>query len=193
MGAIAGAAWSNLINIGLFQAGWFICVLGAAHGFPWAAAAVGLLPVLIHLGLVRDRWRQGSLLAFALLLGMVVDGFHLHTGVLIFTGGSLHGALPPAWILMLWIQFAMTLHGSLAWLIGRPVLGAILGGVGGALAYWAGVRLGAAAFGADLSRCLLQIGLTWVLATPILLIAARMTRSTADQSLYRGLGVRRGP
>ena len=89
---------------------------------------------------------ESLLLLASLLLGLLVDGIHIRTGVLAFPIGSFHPALPPAWILVLWLQFAMTLHYSLGWLNGRYFLGALLGSVSGALAYWAGVRFGAAAF-----------------------------------------------
>lgn len=167
--------WTNGINYALFQAGWFVCVLGAASDHPWLASAVGLFLVLAHLFLVRDFLREGALLLFSLITGFCVDSFHIWTGVLSFPHGSFHPALPPLWILVLWMQFAMTLHYSLGWLAGRYLIGALLGGVSGALAYWGGVRFGAAYFNDHLVACLLQIGLSWALVLPIFLKAAEKT------------------
>lgn len=177
--------WTKLINYILFQAGWFICVLGAAAGYPWAAAAAGFFLVLVHLALVPNRWQEGLLLLFSLLLGICVDAFHIYTGVLSFPVGSIHPALPPPWILALWLQFAMTLHYSLGWLTGRYILGAFLGGVSGALAYWAGVRFGAALFNADLFHCLLQIGLSWAVVMVLLIRAADRTTGRDVLPVYR--------
>ena len=129
----SGQTWTSLLNYGLFQAGWFVCVLGAAAGYPWLAAAAGLLLVLVHLALVRNAAHESLLLLTSLLLGLLVDGLHIRTGVLVFPIGSFHPGLPPAWILVLWLQFAMSLHYSLGWLSGRYVLGALLGSVSGAL------------------------------------------------------------
>lgn len=181
----AARTWTVLLNYGLFQAGWCICVLGSAAGHPWPATAAGLVLVLAHLALVRDVVRETLLLLTGLLLGLLVDGFHIHTGVLVFPVGTLHPGLPPPWILVLWLQFAMTLHFSLAWLAGRYGLGALLGSVSGALAYWAGVRFGAADFGADLARCLIQIGLSWVLTLLVLLKVSQLTASTEKGRTYR--------
>lgn len=167
---------TTLVNFLLFQAGWFLCVLGAAGGRPLLAALAGLVPVLVHLALVRQPGREARLLLAALALGLVIDSLHLHTGVLRFPAGGPLLVLPPPWLLVLWLQFATTLHFSLAWITGRLLLALVFGAIGGPLAYWAGVRLGAAGFGPDLVRCLVQIGIGWVIAMAILL---RLTARTA--------------
>lgn len=180
-----GHTWTSLLNYGLFQAGWFACVLGAAAGHPWSAPAAGLLLVLAHLALVRNPVHESLLLLASLLLGLLVDGVHIRTGVLVFPLGSFHPDLPPAWILVLWLQFAMTLHYSLGWLSGRYCLGALLGSVSGGLAYWAGVRFGAAAFGAELIPSLVQIGLSWGLTLLILLKVSLLTAPPHKARTYR--------
>lgn len=181
----SGQTWTSLLNYALFQAGWFVCVLGAAAGYPWLATAVGLLLVLVHLALVRNAARESLLLLTSLLLGLLVDSIHIRTGVLVFPIGSFHPGLPPAWILVLWLQFAMTLHYSLGWLTDRYWIGAILGSVSGALAYWAGVRLGAAQFSDDnIFRCLMQIGVSWGIVMVILLYIAVLTSIRDSTNLY---------
>lgn len=181
----SGQTWTSLLNYALFQAGWCVCVLGAAAGYPWLATAIGLVLVLVHLVLVRDAVRESLLLLASLLLGLLVDGIHIRTGVLIFPIGSFHPALPPAWILVLWLQFAMNLHYSLGWLTGRYVLGVLLGSVSGALAYWAGVRFGAAAFGTELIPSLMQIGLSWGLTMLVLLKISLLTAPSKNALTYR--------
>jgi hypothetical protein len=182
----SGQTWTSLLNYALFQAGWFTCVLGAAAGWPQLAALVGFVLVLVHLALVRNAAQESLLLLTSLLLGLLVDGVHIRTGVLAFPFGSFHPSLPPAWILVLWLQFAMTLHYSLGWLAGRYWIGAILGSVSGALAYWAGVRLGAAQFSDDnIIRCLVQIGASWGMVMVILLWVAARTAVRGSTILYR--------
>jgi hypothetical protein len=182
---ISGHTWTNLINYALFQAGWFICLLGTASGHPWRATSAGLFLVLIHLALVRNPVLEGVLLGQCLLLGLIVDTVHIYTGVLSFPIGSLHPNVPPPWILVLWIQFATTLHYSLRWLTNHYVVGIIFGGVSGALAYWAGVRFGAALFSDDLVRCLVQIGLSWGMVMALLLRVSRKTETQNGAPLYR--------
>ena len=80
---INGRMATNLLNFFLFQAGWCICVLGAAAGHPWLATAGGLLlaallPLLLlaidiraHLAFV---FRLSALLLSYVGLGMVIGG-----------------------------------------------------------------------------------------------------------------------
>ena len=182
---MSGQAWTKLINFALFQGGWMVCVLGAAAGFPWPATLAGSALALAHLALVRQPGREALLLGASGLLGLLVDSLHIGTGVLFFPIGSLHPAVPPPWILVLWLQFAMTLHYALAWLAGRYLLAAVLGGVSGALAYGAGVRLGAAAFGPDQLRCLVQIGMSWCVVMVVLLWIAARTGDVDGHRTYR--------
>ena len=186
---IGGRSWTNLINYLLFQGGWAICVLGAANGHPHMAAAFGLVPPILHLLLVTDRRREGRLLVMALFLGVIVDGLHIHTGILVFTG-SLHPALPPPWILVLWLQFATSLRYSLHWLRRNRPVGLVLGGIAGAFAYWAGVRLGAAGFGGDVTASLLQIGLSWVLVMAVFLYQPGLVTADDGRAVYSPLADR---
>jgi hypothetical protein len=63
--------------------------------------------------------------------------------------------------------FATTLNLSLGWLKGRPALAALLGAVGGPLAYFAGHRLGGIEL-PDPAVALLVQGLGWSVLMPLL-------------------------
>jgi FtsH-binding integral membrane protein len=167
-----GLLRARALNFVLYQAGWFCCILGAARGRPWLGAGLGLLAVLAHLALARRRRAEASLTLGALALGIVVDTVHMRMGTLTFHGGLLLPDFPPPWLLILWLQFATTLRYCLSWRAGRYALGAILGAVAGAAAYWAGVRLGAASFGVDTTLFLVRIGVSWGLCLPLLLLMA---------------------
>lgn len=173
--------WTNLANFALFQAGWFACVLGAASGRAWLGTGFGLVLVFLHLVLVANRGREGRLLAFALVLGLVVDSIHAHTGTLVFFSGSVVAGLTPPWLLVLWMQLASTLRFSLRWLSGRYFLACVLGALSGAGAYAAGVRLGGAAFGTDIAWALAQVAVGWGLALPLLLFVARIKGEQAER------------
>lgn len=180
---MSGLLRTRVLNFVLYQSGWLCCVLGAANGRPWLGAGIGLVPVLAHLGLARRRGEEASLMLGALALGIVVDTLHMRMGTLSFQGGLLVSGFPPPWLLLLWLQFASTLRYCLSWLLGRYVLGAVLGFVAGAVAYWAGVRLGAATFGVDTAHGLLRIGLSWGICLPLLLIIAQ--RAEEEGGTYR--------
>lgn len=178
------ALWrTKLVNVLLFQAGWFACVLGAARGRVWTGTALGLVLVGAHLALVQHRRSEAKLLAFALVLGLAVDSAHQGLGTLVFFSGGVVAGLAPPWILVLWMQIASTLRFSLHWLAGRYLAAGVLGGLAGAGAYAAGVRLGAAEFGPDKAQALALIGLGWAAALPLLLFAAR--GNEAAGGIYR--------
>lgn len=176
------AAASKLCNLILYQLGWFSCVLGAAWGHPMGGAGLALLPLLIHLWLVEDRRREVRLVLAAALGGVVLDGGQQGLGLLQFRPDALGLALP-LWVPLIWAQFATLFRFSLAWLSGRYLLGALLGALGGPLAYAAGVRLGAADFGASPSCSLVVLGVVWALVVP--LMAWLSSRGGTSPGRYR--------
>ena len=85
-------------------------------------------------------------------------------------------------MIALWTCFAATLRHSLAWLRARWLLAAVLGAVGGPLAYLGGESLGAISLTGDLS--IAAISAQYAIATPILLAIAHYT--TRSKGLGQG-------
>lgn len=160
------------LNIVLFQAGWFACVLGAAHGRPLAGAAAALA---IASGWILRAPRPGRELALVLaasLAGLALDSLLAQSGWVAFESALPAAGLAPVWMLALWALFAVTLNVSLRWLRHRLLLAGALGALGGPAAYYAGGKLGALSF-ADAPAALVLIALGWAFATPALLALAR--------------------
>jgi hypothetical protein len=156
-----------LINALAFQAGWWAVVLSAARDH----AAVGLLVVGLvlawHLARVRPGRAEAALIAGAACIGLAFDSLLLATGWVEFAGGALFGVLAPLWMVALWANFAATLNVSLGALRARPWLAALLGGLGGPLAYWGGAGLGAMRLVEPLPA-LLVLAAGWAALTPLL-------------------------
>jgi hypothetical protein len=161
-----------VLNLAVYQVGWFACVLGAAHGWATAGTAAGIGLWVLHLGLSRDRATEAKVAAACLGVGLVADSLQGATGRLVFAGSPWPGLAPP-WVLTLWLLIAATLRGALSWLSGRYGLAAVLGAVAGPLAYVAGERLGAATFGAPRWLSVLSLAVEWGLATPLIVFLAR--------------------
>jgi hypothetical protein len=179
----SGAARAMRLGIGfvLIQAAWFACVIGAASGqgaqVAWAiAAAVAVVAVLVAWS--NDRGAEVRLIALALAIGAVWDSLLAHTGVVVYASPGPVPGWTPAWILALWALFAPMLREPLRWLHGRPLLAALLGGVGGALSYAAAERLGACQF-SDPTLALAVLGVGWALIVPLLLAAAQRIERAA--------------
>lgn len=130
----------SIYNVAAYQVAWFAVLIGAARGMAGAGAAVALLVCAVHLALRRDAIEL-RLVGLCLVIGMVVDSTLALSGQVQFAAWSL--GLAPYWMTALWLAFATTLNHSLRWLMVRPALAAVVGAIGGPLAYLAGARLGA--------------------------------------------------
>jgi hypothetical protein len=155
------------LNFIAFQLGWFACVLGAANGAPWLGPLVVLGVVLLHLTRVRRPTPELKLIAWAMLLGLIVDSLLLASGWLRYPSGLWLPGLAPYWIVAMWGLFATTLNVSLGWLRGRPVLATLMGAVGGPLSYLAGEKLGGIELLAP-TAALLALAVAWGIAMPLL-------------------------
>ena len=155
-----------LNQLGL-QAVWFSCVLGAAWGMAWVGPVAAAGWIAWHLRGCERAGRELALVLCAGGIGSTADAALLAWGGLIYRGHA-GGPLGPVWIVALWMAFATTLNVSLVWLRGRPLLAAALGGVGGPLAYLAGRRLGAVAFGPPDTAPLTVLALVWSLSIVVL-------------------------
>lgn len=159
---------TKLLNVTLYQAGWFCCILGAAWGVPLAGAMGGLSLSGVHLLLAGSRKNEGTLMFAACLLGVLVDSLQQAFGLFTFTRDPAWPLWLPPWVFVIWAQFATLFHYGLHWLSGRYVLAAMLGLVGGPLAYWAGIRMGAASFGDNPPLTVMVLAVVWAMVTPLL-------------------------
>lgn len=159
---------SKIINFSLYQVGWFSCVLGAARGYPVSGALFALLLIVIHLILASSRKTEAFFMLCVCLLGIGIDTVQQACGVLAFKTDPDWPLWLPLWIFMIWAQFASLFHYALYWLNGRYLLASVFGLIGGPLAYWGGVGLGAARFGEKPLLSILSLALVWALTTPLL-------------------------
>jgi hypothetical protein len=164
------------LNVLVFQAGWFACVLGAAHGYPWAGAATGAALAAAWIAQTPRPAAESGLAAAGIAAGACLDSALAATGLVKFAGAVPLPWLAPVWILALWMLFATTLNASLRWLRGRSLLACGLGALGGPASYWAGERLGALRL--DGAAALVAVAAGWALALPVLMaLAARTDRA----------------
>jgi hypothetical protein len=156
-----------LANIILFQVGWFACVLGAARGLAWAGSLAALAICGVHLALARRPRSEAALLLIVVAIGFAWDSGIAALGLVHFADGGPWNNFAPYWMAALWLVFATTLNVSLRWLRGRVGLAAVLGALGGPLAYYAGARLGALEFSDPAAGLAVQAA-GWALLMPLL-------------------------
>ena len=157
----------KIINFVLFQAGWFIGVLGASYNQTYLALTLSIVILLVHFALIKNRILELKLIIIAGLIGLLFDGALLNFDLIIYNDPGLPYPLTPIWIVMLWMFFAMTLNHSLAWLKNRTILSLLFGSIGGPLAYVAGDKLGAITISTPETIIVLSVG--WAIITPLLI------------------------
>jgi hypothetical protein len=160
-----------LYNFTASQAGWFACVLGAAHGLPLAGTAAAAAIVALHLAASRRPMLEFRLVALAALIGGAWESAIVSLGLMGYPSGTFAAGFAPHWIIAMWALFATTLNGSMAWMRGRPLAAMLVGAVGGPMAYLAGDRLG----GVELTQGWVALGvqgLGWSVIMPLLTAAA---------------------
>ncbi len=161
-----------LRNVIIYQLIWLLCVLGGNSG-----AYVGMLLLLIHLLFSPLRGADLLMMGFLLFVGLLVDGTLHQIGFISFT---VTGFPIPLWLITIWLGLAITPHHSLAWLKNRPILSMLLGALGGPVAYWGGVRLGAADFTWSVLPSLCILSIIWAFLWPVV-----MYYSVASKKLLR--------
>ena len=161
----------TLLNIFLFQVGWFACVLSGATQRPWIGALIAIFIVAIHLLRAPLAEAEFKLVLIAVGIGAVWDSLLVWLDWLRYSSGIVIPNTAPYWIVLMWALFATILNVSLRWLRGRWLIAAIAGGLGGPLAYYGGHRLGALEFG-DRSVALIALAIGWAVITPILIALA---------------------
>ncbi|MCW8900067.1 MAG: DUF2878 domain-containing protein [Gammaproteobacteria bacterium] len=167
-----------ILNIVLFQLGWFACVLSAASNQPMLGAIAAVIIISIHLFISKQYKEELRIIAIAMVIGLVWDSLIVSMGWITYQSGMVFSFLAPYWIVLMWALFATTLNFSMSWLKGKVLLAAIFGAVAGPLAYYAGVKLGAVEFN-NVMNSLISLSIGWAIFTPLLLKISKGNLSPA--------------
>lgn len=160
-----------LANFAGFQSVWFLSLFGAGTQRSWLGAVALAAFTLWHFSAAANPRADLVLVAVACAVGLVVDTAFIQAHLLAYAEPLPFAAVAPYWILGMWINFALTLNGSMRWLHGRYLLAAGLGAIGGPLAYMAGVGLGAAELLASGTVVYGSLAVAWAIVVPLLVLA----------------------
>lgn len=159
-------------NVVTFQLGWFACVLGGAYGQPLPAVAVAAAICLAHVARASAPRDELVLILIAGGVGAACELTLLALGLLAYPAGHAELLGVPAWMIALWMLFATTANVSLRWLRERTALAIACGALGGPLAYFGGVQLGALEFTRPVASPV-AVAVAWAVLFPVLLRFAR--------------------
>jgi hypothetical protein len=171
--------WLSLAG---YQLVWFAAVIGAGRGLVWPGVFGMLLYAPCQLTTSRTPRADLALMASAFFMGFMIDGVPARMGWIVYAAAWPSAELAPAWILALWMTFALTFTQSLVYLQTRLWMATLLGLIGGPLAYLSASRGWHAVMLIDPRwHALLWLAIGWALATPALAwLARRWSRSGAD-------------
>lgn len=168
------------INFGGMQASWWACILGAAHGMSWPGVVVVTLFAAWQLSPERCHPADRITVLRFVAVGLVLDSLWPLLGVVAYAHPGPVPGLTPAWLLLLWVALALTVHHSMAYFKRRWQLFVLLTTVGSPMSYAAAARLGAVEWIAPAWVVVLCMGPVWALVVGLLLRQA--DRSRADES-----------
>jgi hypothetical protein len=165
-------SWLPALYFVIGQAGWFACVLGAAHGAPAIGAAVVVVMLIAHLWRIPRPREELKFLASAVLIGTLWETAVVRLQLLSYPSGNVLEGFPPYWIVALWALFAAQFNTTYNWLKGRPMVAAALGAVAGPLSFRAGAALGAVQFERPLAAYS-TLAAGWAVILPLLIVVSR--------------------
>jgi hypothetical protein len=134
-------SWRNNIpfwlSFVLFQAGWFLIVMGSQ-----SYLYLAVLPLLGLYLRLESRWhtvskRQHVARILLALIGFGFDSLIGSFGLISFNGEQYSGfTLAPIWLALLWYWFITTLATCYGWLVNRAYLAILVAAVFGPASYW---------------------------------------------------------
>ena len=155
-----------IVNFVMFQIGWFAAVLGAAYRQVGLGIALVAVILTIHIVLIRNRQKELTLILTAGIIGFTIESALILLQAYKPVQWILPPPMAPLWLVIMWMNIAITPNGCLRWLRPRPVLAALLGAIGGPVAYYTGERFGALSFVHSLPWSLGLIAIVWAVAMP---------------------------
>lgn len=169
----------SLINLGLFQAGWFCAAWLKDDSTIWM---LGL--VLIHVALSPTRKQDLMIALLVVPLGLATELLMLAWGVFSFNSEL----FLPLWMVLLWCLLAFSLNHSLRWLQGlRWYWPCLLAALFGPASYLAANGFQSLDWLYPQWISLLALAALWAIQFPIMLRIARQVRIRITTGLTHGI------
>ncbi len=167
-----------LVNAMLFNGVWIACVAGSAKQLIWPAALSCAILAAYQLHPSNRHSNDIKLVILSVILGLIVDTIWVQFGFMDFTEKRPFSNVAPAWIIILWVGFALTVNHSLKWLTIHPLLPAITGAIAAPLTYFAGIKIGAVEYTASITEVSIGLAVAWAIALTILVEVGKREDNT---------------
>lgn len=162
----------------LFEVVWFLCVVSPGTAL---VAVVTLCNLLFHAWLfdlsgpgshgVRGAARTLAWVAAVTLSGCVMDSLLFHFGLF---ASSTEFVFLPAWLLLLWVNFALALRFAFHFLQRKLWMAALFGAFGGPASYLVGAKInGSVSLAEPLWLSLVILAGLWAVYLPVVMRCAK--------------------
>jgi len=149
-----------VINILIFQAGWFAAVLGGD-----LFATLFILPALVfHFVFTPSKKEDFIAVILCISLGMVHDSLLLSQNLLKI---DQHLYFPPIWLILIWSLLGISLLHSLRWVYEKPLFSSLFGTIAAPISYLAGVKLSESQWTGSMTKIILVIAIIWLFLLPL--------------------------
>lgn len=156
--------WATFIA---YEGVWFAAVIGAGHGLLWPGVSAAACFAAWRLAVSRVRHVELKLIGVTVPLALLLEGIWVSAGLIVYRA-PWPARTAPAWLIALWVAFAVTLVPLFRFLHRRPGLAALLGAVGGPLAYLGAGSAHALRLMPPPWHGLLALAVGWAVAVPLL-------------------------
>lgn len=168
--------WTTLVA---YELVWAAAVIGAGHGLVWPGVAGMGVFAAWRLAVSPHRKIELKLVAAAMVLALALEGAWVAGGLIVYSAAWPLPSLP-AWLMAIWVAFALTIVPLFRYLHRRPWLAALFGAVGGPIAYLGAAREHALHLTIPAWRSLAALAAGWAVALPLLTgLAGRWLRASA--------------
>ena len=142
---------------------------GGINGYSILASIPMLLWIAAWIWYEKKHWRPVLYITlFSGLYGATFDSIMVLTEVMVFPPHFNFGIPSPFWMVTLWLGFGALVEKSFNKLYGKWVICALLGVIGGPMAYLGGFEMGAVDLGVSRYSFIFWVGLEWLIAMPLL-------------------------
>ncbi|MFC5077237.1 hypothetical protein VTH8203_00706 [Vibrio thalassae] len=149
------SGWKLVLVSSWFQVVWLLSVVGQTR-FQWLALILSIVTILVSHRILGLRLKS---LVLLVILGIAIDSLNTFANLLVFDTDVL-----PVWLVALWLIFSWYAFYLKTFLIPYPILlVSVVGGLGGAMSYLAGFKLGAVSTQYPMLVTLGVLFIEWVL------------------------------
>jgi Protein of unknown function (DUF2878) len=164
-------------------AGWFACVLGAAHNKHWLGVFVVMGLLVMHVVTKGNRsvGRIMVVVLVSIVFGFCFDSLLIFAGVYEPVRWLVPSPFAAIWLVTLWVNFALIIDVPLQWLQQHLVVAAVFGGLFGPAAYLGGRRLEAIQIAEPTGLNIAALAVAWAFGLAVLMLLARLLPAFASQ------------